>query len=37
MNHIINNIYLGCYKSATDNAQLIKNNIKYIFNVAIEC
>lgn len=37
MNHIINNVYLGCFESAENKELLMKNNIKYIFNVAVEC
>ena len=37
MNHIINNVYLGCFESAENKQLLMKNNIKYIFNVAVEC
>ncbi len=37
MNHIIDNIYLGCFKSAQNKNTLVLNNIKYIFNVAVEC
>lgn len=37
MNHIIENIYLGDFNDAENNELLVKNNIKFIFNVAIEC
>jgi len=37
MNYIIDNIYLGCFESAENKNLLVKNNIKYIFNVAVEC
>lgn len=37
MNHIIDNIYLGCFDGAENKNLLVNNNIKYIFNVAIEC
>jgi len=37
MNHIIDNIYLGCFESAENKNILVLNNIKYIFNVAVEC
>lgn len=37
MNHIIDNIYLGCFDAANDKSLLVNRNIKYIINVAIEC
>lgn len=37
MDHIMDNIFLGCFNSAENKNLLVKNNIKYIFNVAKEC
>jgi protein-tyrosine phosphatase len=37
MDHVINKLYIGCFESAENKDLLVKNNIKYIFNVAIEC
>jgi hypothetical protein len=37
MNHIIDNIFLGDFNTAENKSLLVKKNIKYIFNVAIEC
>lgn len=37
MNHIYKNVFLGNFEDSNDKSQLVKNNIKFIFNVAKEC
>lgn len=37
MNHIYKNVFLGSFIDSNDKSQLVKNNIKFIFNVAKEC